>query len=202
MYNEADRFTINLVPIILNFNLELHILEGAGLNRLGKTGYTITRLPSKDRNNPTIKLLYKFNSYSILYSGELIKLQEKNIKVDNHNLLDNLQRWFCEVCKIDTETVINDGIKVCKDCLSKNTEYLKVLMCSQIQRANNVQLNNFGSQNCQKCGKNTEYIGFSHTQNLCICRVCLERNINKTLNTRVKSFISENFINKECKSFP
>jgi len=219
MDNEADKFSIHITPVIFNANLNIHILDGSGLNRQGKTNISLKRIPSLDsRNNPTINLLYKFTNFSILYSPELVKLTEKKgsqsennnnttsnkntvnkpSSSPNTNLLGDLPVSYCDNCKKETETVLNENMKVCKICLSKNTEYIKILKSNIIQTKSYAKLQSYGMINCQKCKKETEAIGFNHLQDFSMCKPCVEKNINKIVNGRVKQFIAEDYINKEC----
>ncbi len=54
---------------------------------------------------------------------------------------------------------------------------------------------------CEKCEKNTEGIRFNHLKNVQFCKTCCKAKINQILNQRVRNFIENNFINKECKNF-
>jgi len=153
MHNEADRFIINIIPKIFNFNLDLHILHGTSSNKTEKTSYIIKNIQSLDsQNTPTISLLYKFQNFGILYSTDYVK-----------------------------------------------TAYSSVVNSTKIQTKPNVKLLSLGMSHCKKCSKDTESISFNHLQNFSVCRICCEKTINRILNSRVKQFINEDFINIECK---
>jgi len=208
MHNEADRFVIYILPKLFNINLDLHIFEGAGLNIPGKSTYVFKKIPSLDvKNNPTIKLFYKFQTFGVLYTPEICHLiEKKSFQIDrstyvNKNLIGDLIKSYCEQCSCETETLQIDNNYVCKDCFNMNADYIRSLKSTNIQKHTSVKLLNLGANHCNTCKKETSIIGFNHLHNFSICRVCCERNINKILNNRVKQFINEDFINKECKFY-
>ena len=192
---EADLFIINIVPKLFNFNLNIHILEGTGLNRPGVAAYEIKRIPSLELSkNPTIDLLYKFGGYGILYPFELVKLVgQKN----------SMGRFYCAECRTESQMIESNmaNVYICGTCALRNNNYVNVLNSSKIQSKISVKLLNLGVAACQRCKKDTEYISFTELKDFSICRDCCEKNINKILNNRVKQFISEDFINKECKFY-
>jgi len=85
--------------------------------------------------------------------------------------------------------------------LQKNdSEINQIYKSTFIQIQNIKRISTMSKVACEICKKNEDSIKLDHIRGTQFCKTCCKTKINKLVNQRVRSFIENDFINKECKN--